>query len=89
MPIPPHILTCMLTCPHTSQLSEARSTLSQHPMMLQELSEWEEQQRSRELLNSAHINLTGRRVLVYNIQNAANWISGTVSAHNQQTKVQA
>ena len=56
-------------------------------MMLHELHEWEEQQRSRELLNSGRINISGQRVVVYNIQNVANWISGAVSTHNLQTKV--
>lgn len=54
--------------------------------MLHELSEWEEQQRSRDLLDSGRVNLNAQRVVVYNVQNAASWISGAVSAHNTQTK---
>jgi len=36
----------------SSQISEAKIALTQHPQMLQELNEWEERQRIRELLMS-------------------------------------
>ena len=69
-------------------LSEAKGTLISHPYLLAELEEWEESQKDHTLLMSGQSNLTGRTVSVCNTQGAwPHWITGVVTAHNQQTKV--
>lgn len=69
------------------QLSEAKLTLVQHPQMLQELTEWEERMRSKELLVSGSPLLIGYHVSFCNVQQSGSWISGVITAHNPQTKV--
>lgn len=71
---------------HT-QLSEAKSTLSQHPQMLQELKNWEDSTRTKELLTCSNIPLTGKHISVCNVQQPHSWIAGAVASHNLQTKV--
>ena len=71
----------------SSQISEAKIALTQHPQMLQELNEWEERQRIRELLTSGGYPLSGHRVSVCNVLQSQNWITGVATAHNTQTRV--
>jgi hypothetical protein len=69
------------------QLSEAKATLSQQAQMLQELSEWEETNIGRELLQNGVVPLSGCRVSVCNVQQPVSWINGVITSHNLQSKV--
>lgn len=67
-------------------ISEAKTTLSQHTQMIQELHDWEKKQRNREMLLSGMHNMTHHRVSVCSTHQHLSWIQGAVTNHNLQTK---
>ena len=82
----PFLPPFFLLSPSSFQISEAKVALTQHLEMLQELNEWEERQRNRDLLTSGVFPLSGHRVSVCNVQTQS-WITGVTTAHNINTKV--
>ncbi len=79
---------CLSSCvSFLLQLAEAKAALSQQMQMLQELNEWEENNCSRELLQSCSTPLLGCRISVCNVQQPLSWINGVITSHNLQTKV--
>lgn len=79
---------CIIYLPTIScQLSEAKAALAEQAQMLQELNEWEESNRSRELVQGSTAALNGYRASVCDLQHPRTWRSGIITAHNIQTKV--
>lgn len=72
---------------HLLQMSEARAALVEQGQMLQLLDEWEEWNRSRELVQSCSTVLNGCRASAFNILEPHSWIRGVITYHNVQTKV--